>query len=49
MTATPSWRWCPRTAAHTLIARRDGEVDGVPRYVFDVHLQGDDETVFFEA
>jgi protocatechuate 3,4-dioxygenase alpha subunit len=33
----------------TLIARRDGDSDGLPRYVLDLHLQGDDETVFFEA
>jgi protocatechuate 3,4-dioxygenase alpha subunit len=39
----------PEDRRHTLIARRDGTVDGMPRYVFDVRLQGDDETVFFEA
>jgi protocatechuate 3,4-dioxygenase alpha subunit len=39
----------PEDRRQTLIARRDGTVDGVPRYVFDVRLQGDDETVFFEA
>ncbi len=39
----------PAERRQTLIARRDGSVDGTPRYVFDVHLQGDDETVFFEA
>jgi protocatechuate 3,4-dioxygenase alpha subunit len=33
----------------TLIARRDGVVDGAPRYVFDIRLQGENETVFFEA
>ena len=32
----------------TLIARRDGERDGVPRYRFDIRLQGEDETVFFD-
>lgn len=32
----------------TLIARRDG--DGAPAlFRFEIHLQGDDETVFFEA
>ncbi len=39
----------PEDRRATLIARRDGTVDGMPRYVFDVRLQGDDETVFFEA
>jgi protocatechuate 3,4-dioxygenase, alpha subunit len=33
----------------TLIAHRDGAADGLPRYVIDIHLQGDEETVFFEA
>ena len=33
----------------TLIARRSGTEDGAPRYAFDIHLQGDEETVFFEA
>ncbi len=33
----------------TLIARLDGSEDGLPRYVLDIRLQGDDETVFFEA
>lgn len=32
----------------TLIARRD-ESRAVPRYNFDVHLQGKDETVFFDV
>lgn len=31
----------------TLIAKR-GERDGVAVYRFDIHLQGDDETVFFD-
>ena len=39
----------PADRRATLIARRDGSLDGIPRYVFDVKLQGDDETVFFEA
>jgi protocatechuate 3,4-dioxygenase alpha subunit len=39
----------PKDRRRTLIARRDGTVDGVPRYVFDIHMQGDEETVFFEA
>ncbi len=39
----------PADRRATLIARRDGEAKGAPRYVFDVRLHGDDETVFFEA
>ncbi len=39
----------PADRRQTLIARRDGSVDGMPRYVFDVRLQGNDETVFFES
>jgi protocatechuate 3,4-dioxygenase alpha subunit len=30
-------------------ARRDGSADGLRRYIFDIHLQGDDETVFFDV
>lgn len=33
----------------TLIARRDGTDGGQPRYLFDIRLQGENETVFFEA
>ena len=39
----------PADRRHTLVARRDGEEDGLRRYVLDIHLQGDDETVFFSA
>jgi len=39
----------PADRRATLIARRDGTEDGLPRYRIDIHLQGDDETVFFEA
>jgi protocatechuate 3,4-dioxygenase, alpha subunit len=39
----------PADRRQTLIARRDGEAKGTPRYVLDVHLHGDGETVFFEA
>jgi protocatechuate 3,4-dioxygenase, alpha subunit len=39
----------PKDRRQTLIARRDGEANGAPRYVFDVRLHGDNETVFFEA
>lgn len=38
--------WEKRRA--TLIAKRAGEKDGVPVYRFDVRLQGEDETVFFD-
>lgn len=37
----------PRRA--TLLARCEGERDGVPVYRFDVRLQGEGETVFFDA
>jgi protocatechuate 3,4-dioxygenase beta subunit len=33
----------------TLVARLAGSEDGLPCYVFDIRLQGGDETVFFEA
>jgi protocatechuate 3,4-dioxygenase alpha subunit len=33
----------------TLLARRSAGSDGRDEYVFDVHLQGKDETVFFEV
>lgn len=33
----------------TLIAMRSGDEDGVPRYRFDIALQGPHETVFFDA
>ena len=39
----------PADRRDSLIARRDGEAGGVPKYVFDVRLQGENETVFFEA
>ena len=42
-------RLVPANRRASLIARRDGTVDGAPRYVFDIRLQGNDETVFFEA
>ncbi|MEH6786716.1 MAG: protocatechuate 3,4-dioxygenase subunit alpha [Paracoccus sp. (in: a-proteobacteria)] len=32
----------------TLIARQSEDRDGVPVYRFDIRLQGDDETVFFD-
>lgn len=39
----------PADRRSTLIARRDGTKDGMPRYVFDIRLQGEGETVFFAA
>jgi len=47
--ADPVLSLVPADRRDTLIARREGEVDGVPKYVFDIRLQGDNETVFFEA
>ena len=38
--------WEKRRA--TLIARRAEDRDGLPVYRFDIRLQGDDETVFFD-
>ena len=38
--------WEKRRA--TLIARQSEDRDGVPVYRFDIRLQGDDETVFFD-
>jgi protocatechuate 3,4-dioxygenase, alpha subunit len=39
----------PADRRATLVARREGDVDGMARYVFDIRLQGENETVFFEA
>lgn len=39
----------PAARRATLLARRDGSVDGHVRYRFDVRLQGPDETVFLEV
>jgi protocatechuate 3,4-dioxygenase alpha subunit len=38
----------PEDARATLVARRTGQ-GGEPTYTFDIHLQGKNETVFFEA
>jgi protocatechuate 3,4-dioxygenase, alpha subunit len=38
----------PEDARATLIARRTGQ-SGEPTYTFDIHLQGKNETVFFDA
>ncbi|SEQ94751.1 protocatechuate 3,4-dioxygenase, alpha subunit [Faunimonas pinastri] len=39
----------PEELRPTLIARRTGDRDGAPIYAFDIYLQGELETVFFEA
>lgn len=33
----------------TLLAKHDGDRDGVPLYRFEIRLQGDNETVFFDV
>ena len=38
----------PEERRATLIARRD-EAPPTPLYRFDIHMQGDDETVFFDV
>jgi protocatechuate 3,4-dioxygenase alpha subunit len=45
--ADPVLRQVPAHRRHTLLARREDDASG-PTYVFDVRLQGDDETVFFD-
>lgn len=45
----PVLRAVPADRRHTLLATRDGDADGLPRYRFDVRLQGSGETVFFEV
>jgi protocatechuate 3,4-dioxygenase alpha subunit len=39
----------PAERRATLMARRDGISDGLALFVFDIRLQGDGETVFFQA
>jgi protocatechuate 3,4-dioxygenase alpha subunit len=38
----------PAVRCDTLLARRD-QRDGKTVYLFDIHLQGERETVFFDA
>jgi protocatechuate 3,4-dioxygenase alpha subunit len=38
----------PERRRPTLIAQPSGQRDGAPVYRFDIHLQGENETVFFE-
>ena len=45
----PVMKLVPADRRATLIARRDGTADGLPRYVFDIRVQGENETVFFEV
>lgn len=47
--ADPVLALVPADGRATLIAKRDGTADHMPRYVFDIRLQGEGETVFFEA
>jgi protocatechuate 3,4-dioxygenase alpha subunit len=44
----PILQLVPEDARGTLIAKRTGQ-GGEPTYTFDIHLQGHNETVFFEA
>jgi protocatechuate 3,4-dioxygenase alpha subunit len=46
--ADPVLSRVPEARRRTLLARPDGERDGVLLFEFDVRLQGEDETVFFE-
>lgn len=45
----PVMQLVPAERRSTLIARRNGTADGLPRYVFDIRVQGENETVFFEV
>ncbi len=47
--ADPVLALVPEADRGTLIAGRAGERDGAPVYRFDIVLQGEGETVFFEA
>ena len=46
--ADPVLARVPPSRRATLIAERSGEVEGVPVFTFDIKLQGEDETVFFD-
>lgn len=39
----------PAARRHTLMARREPQPDGSLAYRFDIHLQGSEETVFFDV
>ncbi|HSG95797.1 MAG TPA: protocatechuate 3,4-dioxygenase subunit alpha [Afifellaceae bacterium] len=45
--ADPVLQAVPEDRRHTLVAAR-GETPGGPVYRFDIHMQGDEETVFFD-
>lgn len=45
----PVLKLVPKERRATLLARRDGSADGLRRYLFDIRLQGDRETVFFDV
>jgi protocatechuate 3,4-dioxygenase alpha subunit len=45
----PVLKLVPEERRGTLLARPDGAADGQRRYRFDIRLQGDDETVFFDV
>jgi protocatechuate 3,4-dioxygenase alpha subunit len=45
----PVLKLVPEERRTTLLARRDGSAGGLRRYIFDIHLQGNDETVFFDV
>lgn len=47
--ADPVLATVPEDRRATLLAQPDGEMDGVARYRFDIVLQGDGETVFFDV
>ena len=38
----------PERRRPTLVARASGQREGATLYRFDIHLQGENETVFFE-
>ena len=46
--ADPVLAAVPEDRRATLVARRDGEQDGLPRFRLDIHLQGEHETVFLD-
>jgi protocatechuate 3,4-dioxygenase, alpha subunit len=47
--ADPVLSSVPEHRRSTLLAQADGQDAGAPRYRFDIVLQGDGETVFFDA
>ena len=43
------WRWSTSARRDTLVAERTATRDGRVVYRWDIHLQGERETVFFDA